>query len=179
MTGRKTLGIRPPGETGQAPAIRRKGRGWAISEQRLDALHDQARELRRHPSEAHKVLAERFAKADLGRHVFKRHAVVGSAIVDFNCHTLGLAIVIDEEGVPEAIATRRDRSLEAVGIRVLHIPAADILGPIDDVLARITTAMRERIADRQAARRAHHASHPRQTAPRGGRPLRKNHAPHR
>ena len=118
-------------------------------------LHDQARDLRRHSSEAHKALAARFAKADMGPYTFKRHAVVGSAIVDFNCHNLGMSIIIDEEGADETLARRRDKSLELVGIRVMRIKAADILENMDEVLARITAGMRLRIADKSVARRRH------------------------
>ena len=166
MTERKTLQLRDPSETDAAPALKKKGRGWEISDKRLDVLHEQAREMRRHSSEAHKALAERFAKADLGRYTFTRHAVVGSAIVDFNCHNLGMAIQIDEEGQDDALAKRRDKSLEAVGIRVMRIAAKDILEDMDAVLARITAGMRLRIADKAEARRQHNAAHPRQTKPR-------------
>ncbi|KPP86981.1 endonuclease domain-containing protein [Erythrobacter sp. HL-111] len=155
MTTRKTLALNPDAATDEAPALKKKGRGWEISDKRLDALHEQARELRRHSSEAHKALAARFAKADLGRHKFTRHAVVGSAIVDFNCHTLGMAVDIFEEGDTEALATRRDRSLEAVGIKVMRVRASEVLENMDGVLARITAGMRQRIADKQEARRAH------------------------
>lgn len=155
MTTRKPLTLRPQTEDAAAPAIKKKGRGWEISESRLDALHDRAREMRRHSTEAHKALAEKFAKADLGRYKFTRHAVVGSAIVDFNCHSLGMAIDIDEEGEDEALAKRRDKSLEAVGIRVMRIAAKDILENMPAVLTRITAGMRLRIADRQEARRKH------------------------
>ena len=157
MTDRKTLQLRDPTETGdEAPAIKKKGRGWEISEKRLDALHEQAREMRRHSSEAHKALAEKFAHANMGPFTFKRHAVVGSAIVDFNCHKLGMAIMIDEEGQDEALAKRRDKSLEAVGIRVMRIAAKDILENMDAVLERITLGMRSRIADKRERRAAHH-----------------------
>ncbi|RPF71431.1 endonuclease domain-containing protein [Aurantiacibacter spongiae] len=166
MTDRKTLQLRDPSETAEAPALEKKGRGWKISDKRLDVLHEQAREMRRFSSEAHKALAARFSKADLGRYTFKRHAVVGSAIVDFNCHNLGMAILIDEPDQDEALARRRDKSLESVGIRVMHIKAADILENMDDVLARITAGMRLRIADKGEARRRHNAEHPRQTRPR-------------
>ena len=162
MTEKKTLKLRSPSEQSEAPALKKKGRGWEISEKRLDVLHEQAREMRRHSSEAHKALAERFAKADLGRYTFKRHAVVGSAIVDFNCHTLGMAIDIDEEGEDPVIAKRRDKSLESVGIRVMRIKAEDILENMDAVLSRITAGMRMRIADKQDARREHQ----RRSAPR-------------
>ena len=153
MTDRKTLGLREPSD--EAPTLNKKGRGWKISEKRLDELHDRAREMKRHSSPAHKVLAERFAKADLGRYTFKRHAVVGSAIVDFNCHNLGMAIMIDEEGADEALSKRRDKSLEEVGIRVMRIRAQDILENIDPVLQRITAGMRMRIEDKRQRRSEH------------------------
>lgn len=156
MTDRKTLQLRDPSEESDTPALKKKGRGWEISEKRLDALHARAREKRRHSSKAHKLLAERFAKADLGRHKFTRHAVVGSAIVDFNCHSLGMAVAIDEEGQNDALAKRRDKSLEAVGIRVMRIAEQDILENMDAVLARITAGIRMRIADKQEARREHY-----------------------
>lgn len=154
MTERKTLNLREPSD--EAPDLPKKGRGWKISEKRLDALHDQAREMRRFASPAHKALAKRFADADLGRYTFKRFAVVGSAIVDFNCHNLGMAIMIDEDGQDDALAKRRDKSLESVGIRVMRIKASDILENIDPVLQRITAGMRMRIEDKRQARRDHH-----------------------
>lgn len=172
MTERKTLALNPDAGSDAAPALKKKGRGWEISDARLDALHDQAREMRRHSSDAHKALAAKFAHADLGRYTFKRFAVVGSAIVDFNCHNLGLALAIDEEGQNDALAKRRDKSLESVGIKVIRIAASDILEDIDAVLKRLTTTMRDRITERKAAARAHKAANPNQsydrTKPRPG-----------
>ncbi len=162
MTERRTLKVRTPSADDAPPPLKKKGRGWEISEKRLDVLHEQARDLRRHSSPAHKALAARFAKADLGRYKFTRHAVVGSAIVDFNCHHLSMAIDLDEEGEDEALARRRDKSLESVGIRVMRIAAADVLADIEAVLARITAGMRVRIADRKDAARAHAAANPNQ-----------------
>jgi very-short-patch-repair endonuclease len=163
VTERKTLALNPEAATADAPALKKKGRGWEISDKRLDALHEQARELRRHSSEAHKALAAKFTAADLGRYTFKRFAVVGSAIVDFNCHNLGLALAIDEEGQNDALAKRRDKSLESVGIKVMRIAASDILTDIDTVLKQLTQVMRDRIEERKAAARAHKAANPKQT----------------
>ena len=154
MTERKTLKLGTPSEG--APTLNKKGRGWKISDKRLDELHDRAREMRRFASPANKALAKRFADADLGRYTFKRFAVVGSAIVDFNCHNLGMAIMIDEEDQDDALAKRRDKSLEAVGIRVMRIKATDILENMDAVLQRITAGMRMRIEDKRHARREHY-----------------------
>ena len=153
MTERKTLGLKETSD--DAPSLNKKGRGWKISEKRLDELHDRAREMKRFASPAHKVLAKRFAEADLGRYTFKRFAVVGSAIVDFNCHNLGMAIMIEEEDEDLALSKRRDKSLETVGIRVMRIKAKDILENIDPVLQRITAGMRMRIEDKRKARSEH------------------------
>jgi very-short-patch-repair endonuclease len=160
VTEKKILKLPDPSEH-TAPALKRRGRGWEISEKRLDVLHARAREMRRHSSEAHKALAARFAKADLGRYKFTRYAVIGSAIVDFGCHNLGMAIAIDE-AEPGPLDTRRDKSLEAVGMRVMRIKAADILANMDEVLARITAGRRMRIADKREAAQAHKAANPRQ-----------------
>ncbi|MCL4672594.1 MAG: DUF559 domain-containing protein [Sphingomonadaceae bacterium] len=162
MTTRKTLALNPEAATAEAPALKKKGRGWEISESRLDSLHDMARQMRRDASPAHKALAEKFSKADLGRYTFKRFAVVGSAIVEFNCHNLGMAIMLDEEGQDDTLAKRRDKSLESVGIRVMRIAANDVLTDMDAVLARITAGMRLRIADKKEKARAHKAANPNQ-----------------
>ncbi|ANU06795.1 DUF559 domain-containing protein [Paraurantiacibacter namhicola] len=166
MTDRKTLNLRPPSDDAEAPALKKKGRGWEISDKRLDALHDRAREMKRFASPAHTALAERFAKADFGKYTFKRFAVVGSAIVDFNCHNLGMAIIIDDPEADPTISRRRDKSLESVGIRVMRITPEAILEHMDDTLARIAAGMRMRIADKADARRKHLAENPRQSRPR-------------
>jgi very-short-patch-repair endonuclease len=166
---KKTLHLRSPSEQIEAPAIKKKGRGWEISEKRLGALHERARDMRRHPTPAHQALADKFATANLGRYTFKRHAVIGSAIVDFGCHNLGMAIAIDEEdGSP--VDTRRDKSLEAVGIRVMRIKASDILANIDEVLERIGAGMRMQRDVKRAAAQAHRAANPRQNYSRPKRP---------
>lgn len=167
MTERKTLALNPEAATAEAPVLKKKGRGWKISDQRLDELHDRAREMKRFASPAHKALAEKFATANFGRYTFKRFAVVGSAIVDFNCHNLGMAIMIDEEDQDDALAKRRDKSLESVGIRVMRIKASHILENMDGVLDRITLGMRMRIDDKRHRRSEH-----RETYETNGRPNR-------
>lgn len=154
MTEKKTLKLRD--DVSEAPAaLEKKGRGWKISDRRLDALHDRAREMKRFASPANKALASKFAKADLGRYTFKRFAVVGSAIVDFNCHNLGMAIIIEEDDDDKALSKRRDKSLESVGIRVMRIEAKDILENMDRVLDLVTAGMRMRIGDKRDARNEH------------------------
>jgi very-short-patch-repair endonuclease len=153
MTERKTLNLRASSDEKIDPeTLNKKGRGWKISDKRLDELHDRAREMKRFASPANKALSEKFARANLGRYTFQRFAVVGSAIVDFNCHNLGMAIMIEEDDANEALDKRRDKSLEAVGIRVMRIKAAHILEDMDAVLERITLGMRMRIDDKNKRR---------------------------
>ena len=169
MTDRKTLQLRDPSETADAaPVLKKKGRGWEISEKRLDAIHERARYLRRHLTEAHKALAARFAKEDFGKYKFTRHTVVGSAILDFVSHPLGLAIAIDEEGQDDRVAKRRDKSLASVGVEVFRIPAATILDDVEAAMQPIFAAMNARYRDKETARRVHqskYGSTPRRTRP--------------
>ncbi len=159
MSDRKTLQLRDPSETDAAPAVKKRGRGWEISEKRLDNLHEQARKMRRHSSPAHKALAARFAKEDFGKFKFTRHTVVGSAILDFVSHPLGLAVAIDEPDQNDALARRRDKSLSAVGIEVFRIPAETILEDVEAAMQPIFAAMNARYRDKQTARRDHQSKY--------------------
>ncbi|MBX7501295.1 DUF559 domain-containing protein [Qipengyuania sp. YG27] len=160
MTPRKTLQLRDPSETtDDTPALKKKGRGWEISEKRLDKIHERARYLRRHASPAHKALAARFAKEDFGKYKFTRHTVVGSAILDFVSHPLGLAIAIDEENQNDTLAKRRDKSLASVGIEVFRVPAATILEDVEVAMQPIFAAMNARYREKQTARREHQSKY--------------------
>lgn len=143
------------GET-DAPTLQKKGRGWAISEKRLDALHERAREMRRNPSDAQEALAEALTRVETGGYSFKRQAVIGSAIVDFACKQLMLVVEIDGD-VDAAFTAARDKSLTEVGYRVERIAAAQVLADPDAAAQRISDAMRsihtERRAKRSATRR--------------------------
>lgn len=173
MTERKTLQLRDPSEGADAaPVLKRKGRGWEISEKRLDAIHERARYLRRHSTEAHKALAARFAKEDFGKYKFTRHTVVGSAILDFVSHPLGLAIAIDEEGQDDRVAKRRDKSLASVGVEVFRIPAATILDDVEAAMQPIFAAMNARYRDKETARRVHQSKYG--STPRRPRPQRRD-----
>ena len=158
MSERKTLGIRPATE---APVLEKRGRGWAISPKRLDAIHDQARRNKMEPTEAQKVLAAKLAEQELGKFKLTRQQVIGSAIVDFACNPLRLAVSIDEGGDP-ALVARRDKSLAAVGVKLLRFAAARVIEEPDAVVAEILAAMKASYDERGRARRQHYQS-------RGGR----------
>ncbi len=71
------------------------------------------------PTAAQKLLGEKLGEANLGKYKLNRQVVIGSAIVDFACNPLKVAVSIDEGGDPALIA-RRDKSLEAVGVHLLR-----------------------------------------------------------
>jgi very-short-patch-repair endonuclease len=152
---KKTLTVLPPEDRPEAPAIDKRGRGWAISGKRLDAVHEQARIARMHPTEAQKALAAKLTEANLGKYKLTRQQVIGSAIVDFACNPLKIAVSIDEGGDP-ALTMRRDKSLEAVGVQVLRFAAADVLADPDAVVAQIVADMKARYDERGRARKAHY-----------------------
>jgi very-short-patch-repair endonuclease/L-amino acid N-acyltransferase YncA len=144
------LSLRPAGSA-TTPPLQRKGRGWNIAESRLDTLHDTAREMRRNPSAAHVRLADALTAANLGKYRFRSQTVIGSAIVDFACQPLRMAIALDHEDDPNpALSRRRDKSLEEVGIKVLRIPAAEVLANTETVVQAILADMKARYEGQRA-----------------------------
>jgi len=147
---KKTLTVRPPEERTEAPSLQKKGRGWNIAESRLDTLHETAREMRRNPTEAQTLLAEGLVAAELGKYRFRRQVVIGSAIVDFACHSLKLVVEIDEPDANAELDRRRDRSLAEVGIKVLRYPAVQVREETAAVVQAIVTEMKKSYDERRA-----------------------------
>jgi len=164
---KKVLTVRPPEDRTEAPQLERKGKGWVISESRLDTLHGNAREMRRNPTPAHIALGDALARAELGKYRFRRQVVIGSAIVDFACDPLRVVVQIDDsvEGDP-AIDRRRDASLEEVGMTVVRVSAPAVLADADAVAAAIVAKMKARYEEQRAKLRARPGSRPQ--APRRG-----------
>ena len=146
---KKTLTVLPLSERTEAPALQKRGRGWNIAESRLDAIHDMARAAKREPTPAQALLGEKLIAAELGKFKLNRQQVIGSAIVDFACQPLKVAVLIDEGG-DEAVSRRRDKSLEAVGILLLRFAAIDVLTDPDAVVASIVAAMKARYENQRS-----------------------------
>jgi very-short-patch-repair endonuclease len=147
---KKTLSVRPLDERDDAPRLQKKGRGWEISESRLDTLHETAREMRRAPTEAQAKLGEALIAANLGKFRFRRQVVIGSAIVDFACQPLKVAVEIDEPDANAELDRRRDRSLAEVGIKVLRFSAAEVLADVDAITMRIVAELKARWQEQRA-----------------------------
>ncbi len=78
--------------------------------------------------------------------------MIGSAIVDFACQPLKIAVEIDEPDANAELDRRRDRSLAEVGIKVLRYPAAEVLADVEAVTGKIVAELKQRY-DEQRARR--------------------------
>jgi very-short-patch-repair endonuclease len=151
---KKTLTVRPLSERTEAPVLQKRGRGWNIAESRLDAIHELARANKREPTAAQALLAKTLAAQELGKYKLHRQVVIGSAIVDFACQPLKIAVSIDEGGDP-ALTQRRDKSLEAVGVLVLRFAAAEVLADPEAVAAAIVAAMKARYDERGRSKPSH------------------------
>ena len=157
MSDRKTLQLRDPSAQDAGSALKKKGRGWAIEEKRLDTLHERAREMGRNPSPAQSALAAALAATDTGSFSFRRHAVIGSAIVDFACNPLMMVVQIDGEA-DDGLTATRDRSLAQVGHRIVRLSAPEILGDPASAAAHVVEAMRERWHERRDRARVNAAA---------------------
>ncbi len=145
---KKTLSVLPLSERTEAPPLEKRGRGWNITDKRLDQVHAMARANKAMPTPAQAALAAKLGEQELGKFKLHRQVVIGSAIVDFACQPLKLAVSIDEGGDP-VLTQRRDLSLEAVGIHVLRFTAEDVLADPDAVVARIVATMKARYNERR------------------------------
>jgi len=103
----------------------------------------QARKLRRTMTLPEVLLWRELRKKPNGRQYRRQHPA-GPYVLDFFCAPANLAIEVDGEshnrGNQPARDERRDKWLEAKGIRVMRIPANDVLMNLDGVLHLIAVA---------------------------------------
>lgn len=154
MSERKTLGIsRATGPKADARA------GFALSGARLERLKERARDQRRHPTEAQKVLWAELSGSKLGGVKFTRQAVVGSSVVDFACPSRWIVISLSAEGGNPEVDALQDRKLTEVGIRVLRFSEAEVLADVEAVVKAINAELNKPF-DKRAARRGNATNAP-------------------
>jgi leucyl-tRNA synthetase len=118
-------------------------RSWRVSPKRAEDLKQQARAMRRNPSEAQKALWERLKDKQCG-FTFNREVVMGSAIVDFACKTRWLVVETGGEGEAEGtIAALSDRKLRDVGVRVMRFSDDEVLADTDRVVKAIKDELQQ------------------------------------
>ncbi|WP_225205195.1 DUF559 domain-containing protein [Novosphingobium huizhouense] len=154
---KKTLTLRPAAAV-DAPGARPRR---AISASRLDRIHDLAREQRRHPSPAEQALAAALAEA-FPALLFKRKAVAGSVIADFQCRQRPLALML---GGDPALAERADRQLAEQKLTVLRFEPEAVLADVGAAVEQVRAAVAALTRPARPARTPRFAG----AAPRGGR----------
>ena len=143
MTERRKLSLGSVTERAEGRTAADAARSWKISPKRAEELKQQARDMRRNPTEAQKVLWERLKDKQCG-FTFNREVVMGSAIVDFAAKTRWLVVETGGDGeAGAAIAALSDRKLSDVGVRVLRFSDSQVLDDADGVVASIKAELRK------------------------------------
>ena len=103
-----------------------------------------ARELRKNPTPAEKIIWEFLRNRQMKGYKFRRQYPVESFILDFYCPKLKLAIEIDggyhQECEQQKLDPFRERLIRDYDIRIIRFTIDQILGNIDSVLDEIRTA---------------------------------------
>jgi leucyl-tRNA synthetase len=108
------------------------------SSKRHALLHERATLMRVYGTESERRLWRCLVNRKLGV-PFRRQYVLGERIVDFVA--LSARLIVEVDGASHAgrqrADERRDRELERLGYRVLHIEARDVMSDLVGVVARI------------------------------------------
>jgi very-short-patch-repair endonuclease len=114
-----------------------------------------ARRLRRNLSAPEAMLWSRLRNRTPGMPTFRRQHPIGPYVLDFYCAKAQLAVEIDgmahEVGDRPQRDQRRDAFLEARGMAIVRIPAANVLAGLDDAADGIVRMAAALIEDRSAA----------------------------
>ena len=106
-----------------------------------------AREMRKYPTEAEKLLWEHLRMMRREGFIFRRQHPIDIFITDFYCHKIKLAIEVDGEVHDESIAQEyddgRSGELERYGIKVIRFKNEDVLDNIESVMNSIHTTIME------------------------------------
>jgi len=109
-------------------------------------MFQRARELRKGPTSAEKILWEALRNRKLGRFKFRRQHRFGFFIADFYCPEAKLIIEVDGEihKAQTAHDDLRTQELSANGYQVIRFTNQQIIESLDQVLESITLACEKR-----------------------------------
>ena len=117
------------------------GRGSTLRFKRAAGMTPKARQLRRIPTEAEKILWKALRRNQLCGVSFRRQHPIGRYVLDFYSPSAGLAIEVDggqhAAGRQKEIDGRRDQWLAANGVRMLRFWNNEVLSNLQGVLQTI------------------------------------------
>lgn len=109
-----------------------------------ESIQLRAKELRKEPTPAEKILWERLRNRQLGGFKFRRQAAMGGVIADFYCAECKLIVEID--GDIHDLLTEEDeqrtKEIQRFGYRVIRFRNEEVEQAVESVLNRILDACR-------------------------------------
>lgn len=104
-----------------------------------------ARTLRRHQTSAEDALWQQLRGRRLAGTKWRRQVTLGPYIVDFLCLSAKLVVEVDGQQHADALLydAARTREIESQGFTVLRVTNQEVRERLDDILLRITIALRE------------------------------------
>jgi very-short-patch-repair endonuclease len=115
---------------------------WRTDTEGWELLRSRARSMRRQPTKAESKLWQRLRRNQLGVR-FRSQVAIVRFIVDFHCPSRRLVVEVDG-GAHDARSdadAERDRILEALRLRVLHVRNEDVLEDLEAVVEIIANAL--------------------------------------
>ena len=102
-----------------------------------------ARELRKNPTDAERVLWRHLRRRQLAGHSFRRQHPIGRYIVDFFCFEKRLVVEIDggQHSTQASYDAERTAWLEADGYRVMRFWNNQVLGELESVKEAIAKGL--------------------------------------
>ena len=111
-----------------------------------------ARKLRRAQTPAEAALWQRLRDGRLGGVKFRRQHQFGPYVCDFYCAVAGLVVECDGDVHREYRVRKhdwtRERYMKSLGLMVVRVSNAEVLGDVEQVVHRIGEALKRRLSDR-------------------------------
>jgi very-short-patch-repair endonuclease len=117
---------------------------WKSDGNLWEKLKPHARQHRREPTKAERVLWDRLRSRQISGFRFRRQHTIERYIVDFYCAEKDLVVEVDgsiHELTPEQDAIRQE-FLESLGLRVIRFENNQILFDLQQVMSKIEQALR-------------------------------------
>jgi len=102
-------------------------------------LRDRAKELRKAGNLSEVLLWKEFSKKKFKGYDFDRQKIIGNFIVDFYCADCHVVIEVNGSSHNHKVECDKERGrfLEGLGLKIIHIPAKDVLNNLRGVMVML------------------------------------------